>query len=263
MISLTTPLSELEITELDEFLVSEATPGECMDISALDGFLTALVIGPGLVPTSAWIRAIWGGKSEPTFESSAQAQRVISLIMPRFNAISSMFNDPPEFAPILYERDVDGTSHWSAGDWCWGFLIAIRLAPEMWQPLVKDEDNRSMLLPLVALGIEDGWKLLEAEMDPDAAAQAALNDLEPAIVAISRYWRGEWRRQNALLRQDRFVRALCASGETTLVRVAVAVSTSAAARTPSLRISLSASRPCPPARAHPLCVCPSVDSSRR
>lgn len=121
--------------------------------------------------------------------------------MRRFNAISSMFNDPPEFAPILYERDVDGTSHWSAGDWCWGFLVAIRLAPEMWQPLVEDEDNRSMLLPLVALGIEDGWKLLEAEMDPDAAAQAVLNDLETAIVAISRYWRGEWRRQNALLRQ--------------------------------------------------------------
>lgn len=59
MISLVTPLSELEITELDEFLVSEATPGECMDISALDGFLTALVIGPGLVPPSVWIRAIW------------------------------------------------------------------------------------------------------------------------------------------------------------------------------------------------------------
>jgi hypothetical protein len=27
---------------------------------------------------------------------------------------------------------------------------------------VEDEDNRSMLLPIVALGSEDGWELLEA-----------------------------------------------------------------------------------------------------
>jgi hypothetical protein len=29
--------------------------------------------------------------------------------MRRFNVIISMFNAPPEFAPILYEREVDGT----------------------------------------------------------------------------------------------------------------------------------------------------------
>ena len=201
MISLTTPLSESEMTELDEFLMSGVTPEGCMDISALDGFLTSLVIGPELVPPSVWLKAIWGGESEPAFESSAQAQRVISLIMRRSNAISSMFNEPPEFAPILYEREVEGSRYWSADDWCWGFLEAIRLSPETWQPLVEDEDNRSMLLPIVALGSEDGWELLEADPNRDAAEQAALDDLEPAVVAISRYWRGEWRRQSGVLRQ--------------------------------------------------------------
>ena len=201
MISLTTPLSESEMTELDEFLMSGVTPEGCMDISALDGFLTSLVIGPGLVPPSVWLKAIWGGESEPAFESSAQAQRVISLIMRRSNAISSMFNEPPEFAPILYEREVEGSRYWSADDWCWGFLEAIRLSPETWQPLVEDEDNRSMLLPIVALGSEDGWELLEADPDRDAAEQAALDDLEPAVIAISRYWREEWHRQSAILRQ--------------------------------------------------------------
>ena len=62
MISLTTPLSESEMTELEEFLISGVTPEECMDISALDGFLTSLVIGPGLVPPSVWIKAIWVAK---------------------------------------------------------------------------------------------------------------------------------------------------------------------------------------------------------
>ena len=66
---------------------------------------------------------------------------------------------------------------------------------------MEDEDNRSMLLPIVALGSEDGWELLEADPNRDAAEQAALDDLEPAVVAISRYWRKEWRRQSGVLRQ--------------------------------------------------------------
>ena len=139
MIALNTPLAESEIAELDEFLKSDATPEECMDISAVDGFLTSLVIGPAVVPPSIWLKAIWGGASEPWFESSAQAQHVITLIMRRFNAISGMFNEPPQFAPILYEREVEGTRSWSADDWCWGLLAGLRLTPEAWQPLVEDE----------------------------------------------------------------------------------------------------------------------------
>lgn len=40
------PLSEEEINELDSFLMSEATSYETMSIDALDGYLTAIVIGP-------------------------------------------------------------------------------------------------------------------------------------------------------------------------------------------------------------------------
>ena len=46
MTPLNEPLSDREITELDDFLMSDATPEECMDIAALDGFSTSLAIGP-------------------------------------------------------------------------------------------------------------------------------------------------------------------------------------------------------------------------
>jgi len=39
-------LSDQEIDELDAFLASEARPQECMDITALDGLLTAVAFGP-------------------------------------------------------------------------------------------------------------------------------------------------------------------------------------------------------------------------
>ena len=50
--TLDAPLSDQEIDEFDIFLESEARPHKCMSITALDGFLTALAIGPSL-PGSA------------------------------------------------------------------------------------------------------------------------------------------------------------------------------------------------------------------
>jgi uncharacterized protein len=84
--------------------MADATPEESMDLATLDGFLTSLVIGPEVVPPSVWLKTIWGGEDEPKFESSAQAQRVIILIMRRSNTLSFLFEEPPEFAPILLER---------------------------------------------------------------------------------------------------------------------------------------------------------------
>ncbi len=198
MIPLDEPLSDQEIEELDEFLMSDATPDGSMDIVTLDGFLTALVIGPGLVAPSVWLKTIWGGQGEPGFESSAQAQRVISLIMRRFNTLSILFEEPPEFAPILWEREVEGTTYRIADDWCWGFLAGVSLASEAWQALFTDAEHRALLRPIITLGSEDGWRLLEADIDPDTAEQAALDELEPSVIAISTYWRTQWR---AALRQ--------------------------------------------------------------
>jgi uncharacterized protein len=99
------PLSDAEIDELDAFLISDATSDECMDIITLDGFLTALVVGPELVAPSVWLPVVWGDTSEPVFESNEQAERIISLLLRRMNAISGMFGENSSgFEPLPYER---------------------------------------------------------------------------------------------------------------------------------------------------------------
>jgi uncharacterized protein len=40
------PLSDDEMDELDQFLMSDATSDETMILDMLDGYLTAVVIGP-------------------------------------------------------------------------------------------------------------------------------------------------------------------------------------------------------------------------
>ena len=126
------PLSDAEIGELDAFLMSEATADEV----TLDGFLTALVVGPRLVAPSVSCRG--GGTSEPVFESKEQAERIITLMLRRMNMISSMFGENSAgFEPLLYEQEV--TRFWLADDWCFGFIRATALDHEAWDPLFADK----------------------------------------------------------------------------------------------------------------------------
>ena len=50
--------------------MSEATSDERMDLVTLDGFLTALVVGPALVPPSANLEKVPSTNQEQTFGSA-------------------------------------------------------------------------------------------------------------------------------------------------------------------------------------------------
>ena len=54
------PLSEEEIDELDDFLMSDAVSDETMMLDQLDCYLTAIIIGPTTVRMQDWLPGIWG-----------------------------------------------------------------------------------------------------------------------------------------------------------------------------------------------------------
>ena len=60
---LTVPLSEEEIDELDDFLMSDAVTDEAMMLDQLDGYLTAIIIGPVTLRMQDWLPGIWGGRA--------------------------------------------------------------------------------------------------------------------------------------------------------------------------------------------------------
>ena len=57
-----TPLSDAELTELEQLLDSLPAPLEPLDISALDGYLCGVLLQPQPVPASQWLR--WVGDVE-------------------------------------------------------------------------------------------------------------------------------------------------------------------------------------------------------
>lgn len=69
---LTQTLSDKELDELDNFLMSDTTPEEVMDISMMDGFLTAIVSGPDTIMPSEWLPLVWGDPKGPEFQSKGQ-----------------------------------------------------------------------------------------------------------------------------------------------------------------------------------------------
>src|SRR3546814_17507204 len=88
-------LTDEDIETLDTFLMSEQAPEDCMLISDLDGFLTAIAIGPEPVPQAEWMPVVWDG-DEPAFADAAQAERIQGLIVRRHDQIRHLLAEQPD-----------------------------------------------------------------------------------------------------------------------------------------------------------------------
>ena len=183
------PLSgPVDLEALDQFLMSDASPEDCMQLSDLDGFLTGVAIGPELLMPSQWLPAIWGGE-EPVFEDEEQARTVLGAIMGRYNEILRVLDtDPEAYEPVFWEGP-DGEV--VADDWAAGFVDAIRLRPEAWRPLLEDPEVFIMLIPILALcGDEEGGSPLELDLEEDADLLAQAPELIPAcVVGMHGFWK--------------------------------------------------------------------------
>lgn len=177
---------EADIEALDEFLMSDQSPSDCMMLCDLDGFLTAIAIGPDLIMPSEWLPAIWGGE-EPVFDDAAQAQAIIGTIMNRYNEILGQVAERA-VAPIIMETPGGDII---AVDWAEGFMQAVALRPLAWKPLLTSETNITLMLPILALCCdEDGEPLLDLPQDVEDSLFAEAGDIIPACVLdIADYWR--------------------------------------------------------------------------
>ena len=129
------PLSEVELYELAGFLESELVPPTTMRISAVNGLLTSIVIGPRAIPPNLWLTYIWG-EGEPNWQSRQQAERITSLLVRHLNTIAFLLAaQPPRYEPLTYTRTADGQTSVIVTDWCFGFLCGVKLDNTAWQPV--------------------------------------------------------------------------------------------------------------------------------
>lgn len=130
------------------------------DILELEGFLTAIVIGPNTLSPLAWLPKVWGGR-QPDFKDLEEMNRFVALVMPFYNSIVLIFEtNPKEFEPTFYEREVDGETVFVVDEWCWGFMKGVRLDTAGWKPLKRERPE--LLKPLELFGTNAGFRELDA-----------------------------------------------------------------------------------------------------
>ena len=181
------PLDEDEIDALDDFLMSDAVGDDAMDVSMLDGYLTALAVGPNNLPPDRWLPVIWG--ESVAWASQAQAKRMTTLVLR--HATDSLFmlrGAPDDFEPLLLEREVDGERVPIIDDWCTGFVIGISLDEAAWQPLLDADGEDGLLHPILLFGTEEGWQRREADPTLESRYGEFAAGLGECVMRIMEWW---------------------------------------------------------------------------
>ena len=189
---LAAPLSEAEQAELEAFLISDATSDETMALSTLDGYLTAILIGPTTLNMSQWYSGIWGDKQDdaPHFETPEQAQHIMELIMRHYNGIVwSLQHDPDAFEPLFdfvtFDRD---TREYLDGEmWAYGFMQGLELCGQDWKALLDDPRGHHWLNPIRLLGADSPEEDRALIRTPEQREEVAAG-IPESVAAIYRFW---------------------------------------------------------------------------
>jgi uncharacterized protein len=186
-------LSQDDMDELGNFLLSDATSDETMTMDCLDGFLTAIVSGPVMIPPSVWMSKIWGQKEndEPVFESMAKAGRITDLIMQHLNVIIwSLYQNPDAFEPIFdiaaYPNEsreyVDGEM------WAYGYMTGIDLQRKDWKAFFDEPTSAEVLRPIYLLGADEVLPEEEALIETPAQREVLSNRISASVAGIYKFW---------------------------------------------------------------------------
>lgn len=154
------PLSDEELQALDEGL-ADLDSAEAMNIEALDGYLTALLLAPtpaARLRGADWLPQVWGGDGEGDrpFASGKQKKRAIVMVLRHLRAIDqAIHHHPDRWEPVFSVAEADDREWADAEDWCAGFLQAVALDADGWGRLFDDPQFGPLLLPIGLLGGDD------------------------------------------------------------------------------------------------------------
>ena len=177
------------------FLGSRQAPEGTMSFEMLDGFFTALVIGPELVPPSEDLAEIWGTDDGggPAWDSTEQAEFFFALLMKHWNAIAARRSAIAKHLPHIeqFGEALPGE------EWADGFLAGIDMRADAWQPIFDDRRADQIVLPILALTSDAPDEI--RERFSLGMRKTTLEQLPVTLQMIAAYWRDP---QRGLPRQE-------------------------------------------------------------
>ncbi|TXH72179.1 MAG: UPF0149 family protein [Lysobacteraceae bacterium] len=176
-------IDDIGLDKLALLLDERAVPYKGLNLEALDGFVSALMVGPDMVMPSEWQPVVWGGKT-PTWRDEEEAREVQRLLMGFWNRVSRRVCHRDESAPLpedsmpliwLPEEEPpdDGEAEPSedAGtvghDWALGFIRGVSMRENAWNAWIDSEEwLLESYLDIISLVL--GKKTIPAEAEDEA-----------------------------------------------------------------------------------------------
>ncbi len=177
-----------DFTDLDAYLSSERSPETCLQLSDLDGLLTAVAVSPSAIAAEEWLAVVWGG-AVPVFRSAGEEQQVTGAILDRYHEIvAGLQLHPAVVEPVFYQQEGSVI----VSDWAEGFLEGVKLRLPEWSRLIGTGDN-AMIIPLAVYWLDDdGEPIISVDREVRERIDQEAPELIPdAVIAIYRYWRAQ------------------------------------------------------------------------
>src|SRR5262249_27038534 len=134
-------------------------PGDTMTIEEIDGFFTALLVGPVPLPPG-YLDKVWSGEDEkpfPSYDSAEQEAFVHDLLDRHWRTIRTRLEAGFLHRPLgIDEEDFDISL------WADGFLRAVALDPPAWDTRANDKKIGHIVKSILALS----YAALEEDEEP-------------------------------------------------------------------------------------------------
>jgi uncharacterized protein len=127
---------------------------------------------------------IWHG-DEPDYASIEEMQAIHGTIMRRYNEIIRLLDTAPDAFRLVLVAQEDGS--FDASDWTLGFLQAMALCQDEWEPLMLDRRAGALMVPIMLVASTTDKANLPLDPDermPDTE-MAKLLAGAPQLLALS------------------------------------------------------------------------------
>jgi uncharacterized protein len=157
-------------------------------MSNIDGFLTAVVVGPEPIEPSEWLPRVGFG----LIAGSAIDQRMgllAKVLVDRHDEIREQVEiGEAAVRPMFLPKDQDRAI---AEEWSEGFLEGVRLRPKLWAEMYEGPERVLLAPMLLHARNENGeyFALEAAKGAPENVLQIAAEAIPASVVEIYHYWR--------------------------------------------------------------------------
>jgi uncharacterized protein len=169
------PKPMLDAEALEAFLLACRPSVSVLSLDGLDGYLTALLIGPKFVDPRIWMASLFG---EAALLAAADTREHLAIhaVADRYNRLSITLSEHPDRYRPMFRPHREGGA--DALYWWLGFTAGIELVPRSWKKITDSrQPGRHLFEPIYSVASRNG-----------PTSDSAVGDVTKAVLAIRQHF---------------------------------------------------------------------------